>query len=353
MRPNPSTTKKERLEFKEAYEKKAILSEISRREFKQEPPNEAGLILSTNNSVFITYLPNKDEDLSIPQNSIQRFSLRQEDITAWKSLCSSFLTVSKEIVGSFRFLCKLCGKEFLKGWQAYHHVDSKHLPHVQHSCDHCPLMFKRRQQLNRHVKTKHVLKHEDKSSKIFYCAECRKEWPSKHTYISHMKCHKGLLKHKCTDCSAAYTLKTDLRYHVLSKHKQEYRFWCFLCGKGFVLNSFLNKHKDSHNPPSIKCRYCETKFQNNQHVKKHEQSHFGIKQFECNMCPKKYIHKDNMRVHKKKHLKYHDKKYQISIKKCEVKLPSLGPSLGPRLRKPEIWLPKCYPLPFTKIQKSK
>ena len=333
------TTKQEFDEFKEAYEKKAILSEISLQESKAKPENGEYLKLSKNLSTQISYIPNKDDDISLPDKS-RTFSLLEEDKVALKQLYRSHLTTTKDVEGSPKYLCNLCGKEFLKRWHGYNHVDSKHLPNVQHSCDICLLIFKRHQQLTRHIKSKHDGKRPNKSIS-FYCPECRKGFTTKQNFISHMKSHQGLLDYKCTDCSAAYTQPTPLKYHRLQKHTQEHRFWCFLCGKGFMLNSFLNKHKDVHTAPSLQCKYCEKKFMRNQHLVKHERSHLGIKQFQCKICPKKYIHSENLRCHMKKHINYQAQTIQKSSRQCEVKLP--------RLRIPEIWFKVKVKLPIVNI----
>lgn len=115
---------------------------------------EAHVEISNNSANMEDINPFSIEDSSLLHSAT--FSLNPSDLTELKQLWLSHLTLKEN--GNVRSWNCRCGKEFGSNarWNAFRHVDSYHLPNVQHQCPVCSLTFDLHSNLKQHYKIAHT-----------------------------------------------------------------------------------------------------------------------------------------------------------------------------------------------------
>lgn len=159
------------------------------------------------------------------------------------------------------------------------------------------------------------------------CELCKRPFSSKYILEYHKLRHHQNRKHKCNTCGKAFGLESDLKNHKQT-HKNKKAFKCKVCDKEYSSKYQLNDHLIIHDPSRARfiCTFCEQPFLResvyNQHMrckhsvwkctechkklaskyilKNHMKTHNGQKDFPCDICDKKYLHKNELKFHQKK-----------------------------------------------------
>ena len=81
-----------------------------------------------------------------------------------------------------------------------------------HKCPQCPVTFKRKTPLKKHVKDKH-----GNVTKPYACDSCELTFTDQYYLDRHQSVHKGKL-HQCPNCEKAFSQKQNLISHIKDKH---------------------------------------------------------------------------------------------------------------------------------------
>lgn len=102
-------------------------------------------------------------------------------------------------------------------------------------CDQCEKSFHGKIRLARHKKTVHI--HND-----VQCPQCGKLFGNMVRLKGHMVRHRDKSV-SCSECPVKFWLTKEMKEHVRTVHRKERKFVCELCGKGYLMNAQLKKHK--------------------------------------------------------------------------------------------------------------
>ena len=81
--------------------------------------------------------------------------------------------------------------------------------------------------------------------------------------------------HICNVCTEDKGASTNLRRHIEKAHKDNYRYYCEDCNKGFMLKSGYNNHLQTHTTEKIKYTFqgCQSMFSTKKSLQKHVKLH--------------------------------------------------------------------------------
>ncbi|XP_026005042.1 zinc finger protein 260-like [Astatotilapia calliptera] len=174
-----------------------------------------------------------------------------------------------------------------------------------HLCGTCGKIFKRMENLNRHVKI-HT------GEKPHCCSTCGKRFTLKAYLTEHMKIHTGEKPHCCTTCGKSFSQKGQLNSHMRI-HTSEKPYFCSICGERFNVVTNLKIHMKIHTSEKPhSCSTCGKRFSRKSHLTRHIQIHTGEKPHSCSTCGKRY----NRKEHLKMHMEYHTGEKPHSCSTC-------------------------------------
>ena len=111
----------------------------------------------------------------------------------------------------------------------------------------------------------------------------------------------------CPVCDEDYKTQTAVVHHYSKFHKNEYKYHCKECGKGFMSTLGYKLHSGAHNEANrLPCEVetCHQKFGSKSAVKKHmkeqhpnEEQLKAMENIKCEYCEKKFKTKDNKNEH--------------------------------------------------------
>nr|XP_040045203.1 zinc finger protein 184-like isoform X2 [Gasterosteus aculeatus aculeatus] len=173
------------------------------------------------------------------------------------------------------------------------------------SCSVCAKTFKRRGNLNIHMRT-HV------GVKPFGCSLCSKRFTQKAGLDYHLKIHTGEKPFSCSLCGKSFRHKGALTSHM-ARHSEVKPFSCGICNKRFGTESQLQVHKCVGERPRflrgragrcgepLSCSECDATFPNNYLLMTHERMHRGKKLFTCGVCGQKRQFSSHLAIHMRTH----------------------------------------------------
>ncbi|KAG5669480.1 hypothetical protein PVAND_017367 [Polypedilum vanderplanki] len=172
-------------------------------------------------------------------------------------------------------------------------------------CDHCSLKYFNKKKLISHLNLKH-----QKGKEIKYeCDFDGKIFLTRQDLLKHAINHQ--MKEKCEICgNKVKNLKAHKR--VVHSKTDEKNFQCQICDKKFKLNEVLQKHVRTHNK-QCQCKICGRKFANISELNEHMKYHDG--QFRCKICYKNFTTKSNLKTHLKIHDHFREKQFKCQY--CE------------------------------------
>ncbi|XP_021368299.1 zinc finger and BTB domain-containing protein 49-like isoform X29 [Mizuhopecten yessoensis] len=142
---------------------------------------------------------------------------------------------------------------------------------------------------------------DDRFGSSFPCEICNIVFSSPEDLKTHQKSHRnGPEEYTCEVCHTEYADSYQQKTHMMQTHGQEFKHFCFECGRGFRSYPSFNNHKRLFHRPDLQCPICDIcrkiyPFQNtlDNHYKKHSE----VRSFNCNQCGKSYKHKKTLKEH--------------------------------------------------------
>ncbi|XP_063442626.1 zinc finger protein 320-like [Mytilus trossulus] len=142
---------------------------------------------------------------------------------------------------------------------------------------------------------------------MFQCDQCNKTCSNKSNLIRHLQLHQRDT-FDC-ECGDNFNTKQALLEHK-KKHQDDRPYNCTEngCTKTFASVSGLWSHKRRVHRMSIedgknKCEVCDKIFGQKGHLQDHMLTHYDVKEFQCDLCKKKFKFQRNVARHRKNCLK--------------------------------------------------
>uniref|UniRef100_A0A3Q3F4J7 C2H2-type domain-containing protein n=1 Tax=Kryptolebias marmoratus TaxID=37003 RepID=A0A3Q3F4J7_KRYMA len=138
-------------------------------------------------------------------------------------------------------------------------------------------------------------------SKPFSCSECGKEYVYNRSLQRHKTIQTRQKSFRCDDCGKTFNRKGTLQTHMRI-HTGEKPFSCDLCGLRFSDRSVLNRHNRIHTgQKTFGCGVCGQRFRNKTNVTTHMRIHTGEKPFSCGLCGLRFSDRSALNRHKRIH----------------------------------------------------
>ncbi|RZB40821.1 gastrula zinc finger protein XlCGF57.1, partial [Asbolus verrucosus] len=126
------------------------------------------------------------------------------------------------------------------------------------------------------------------------------------------------LKYQCTKCDESFSLKVDLKVHMMS-HPKDLDHVCHVCNKGFPESRILKRHLKIHlDKKPHQCDQCNMSFAESSNLSKHKKKHTGElrnitgKPHLCSVCGRAFKWASSL----SKHMKYHTGHKLLSCDFC-------------------------------------
>lgn len=143
-----------------------------------------------------------------------------------------------------------------------------------------------------------VLQQEDGS---FLC-ECGESFHDLGEYEKHQSTHNPNGDHLCNLCGKGFESAEILKGHMILHNVSGLLVMCPICGMLFK-RSVLTQHiKFTHSNIKPQCKLCNKTFANPNNLKRHMMIHEGIKEYECDICLKRFHQKITMQTHRLTHI---------------------------------------------------
>lgn len=195
--------------------------------------------------------------------------------------------------------CEICSKTFASIASLSRHTKTKH-DTGKFVCDVCNNDFYTQNQLNKH-KMIHT------TERNFPCDACTKAFKTPEHLKKHQKTHMSLedrnnsekvKKYLCICCGKILYTYTGYQVH-LKIHTGEKDFNCEICGKRFREKVHLKKHKETVHVEDrpFNCNICQMSFKQKAHLKTHRKTHNIEAKFFCEICGVSMKHKESLKHH--------------------------------------------------------
>ena len=165
----------------------------------------------------------------------------------------------------------------------------------KHVCEECGKEVSGANYLN------HCRMHEREKSEdpYQYCDKCEKRFLTAKRLRDHLRVeHEGTLI-PCPLCDKKFKRKHALDKHTNIEHSTDDKFQCkhCLCRLGDAWS--LQLHMRKHEPPKLKCKYCDRLFKSPGAVTAHEREHTGERPSKCDICGNGFKDNTVLQVHLK------------------------------------------------------
>ncbi|XP_026499880.2 zinc finger protein 93-like [Vanessa tameamea] len=143
-----------------------------------------------------------------------------------------------------------------------------------------------------------VLQQEDGT---FLC-DCGEQFDDLDNYEKHQYKHNPAGDHLCNLCGKGFETAEILTGHMLlHSNPVGLLVTCPFCNQNIKRNTLTQHIKYVHNSKP-QCNVCSKTFANQNNLKRHMMIHSGIKDFECDICHKRFHQKITMQTHRLTHI---------------------------------------------------
>ena len=110
--------------------------------------------------------------------------------------------------------------------------------------------------------------------------------------------------YECNVCHRRFFLKSKLEEHLLNSHKSPRPYSCEVCGKKFTHKNYVTLHMRVHTGEKpYKCTLCDRSYSHKTSFTIHMRIHKGERPYECTVCGKKCYDKSGLTSHMRSHTK--------------------------------------------------
>ena len=136
------------------------------------------------------------------------------------------------------------------------------------------------------------------SKKSYMCDQCGKNLATKFTLERHRLSHQPPSL-PCIVCDKVFREEWARKRHMLT-HTADGACVCPTCGDVFSTKFSLTRHENQvhKSVKDYKCEQCNATFCRKEKLNLHLQGHAGEKPFQCDTCSKKYLHKKSLANHR-------------------------------------------------------
>ncbi|XP_015267746.1 PREDICTED: transcriptional repressor CTCFL-like [Gekko japonicus] len=240
--------------------------------------------------------------------------------------------------GTIPYKCSECEMAFVTSGELSRHRRYKHTLEKPFKCSYCNYCSVEASKLKRHIRShtgerpytctlcayasrdtyklkRHMVTHS--GEKPFECRICKARFTQAGTLKFHVlhKHGENVPKYQCPHCSTCVARKGDLGIHLRNLHTfVEVPLKCSYCDSAFHERYALRQHKKIHrNEKRFKCDQCSYACKQERHLVMHKRMHTGEKPFVCAACSKSFRQKQLLTVHFKKH---HDSTFKPRVYNC-------------------------------------
>ncbi|XP_077191805.1 transcriptional repressor CTCFL isoform X2 [Paroedura picta] len=207
------------------------------------------------------------------------------------------------------FKCSFCNYCSVEASKLKRHIRS-HTGERPYTCSLCAYASRDTYKLKRHMVT-------HSGEKPFECGICKARFTQAGTLKFHVlhKHGENVPKYQCPHCSTCVARKGDLSIHLRNLHAYvEDPLKCCYCDCAFHERYAFRQHKKIHrNEKRFKCDQCDYACKQERHLVMHKRTHTGEKPFVCTACSKCFRQKQLLTVHFKKH---HDSTFKPRVYDC-------------------------------------
>ncbi|KAJ6639126.1 Serendipity locus protein H-1 [Pseudolycoriella hygida] len=184
----------------------------------------------------------------------------------------------------------------------------------EYLCHNCNVSFTSRSDFEAHYRNSY------QKTPLYTCTKCKKQLQNIRSFRGHIYRHVATLyQHQCPTCSRKFgsseLLEQHQRTHLVVEQK------CIDCGMEFPSFDELKQHRREHRTADKmknkdlkwKCIDCGKMLMNRSSLFMHEKIHKD-RQYSCELCPQKFVQKNNLLNHVKTHTQ--DKKFPCTIPQC-------------------------------------
>ncbi|XP_005096546.1 zinc finger protein 616 [Aplysia californica] len=138
------------------------------------------------------------------------------------------------------------------------------------------------------------------------CPDCGRKFYSYAGFQKHRNTKSCTEPLKCHICGKTYSNKAKESFKIHMKHHKSevtgLTFNCEECGRAYMTQMALNKHKLSHTGVKpYKCETCGKEFSMRYMVKDHARMHTGERPFLCSLCGSAFSNKGHLGRHLRSH----------------------------------------------------
>lgn len=142
------------------------------------------------------------------------------------------------------YTCEICQQEIRSLKQYRQHMGNHEKNEDKYNCKICNAKFPQQLLLFKHIRENHPKPH--------ICEYCGAEFKRKENLEQHMKIHQASKKDRkaflcpVDGCNSSFTRQSNLTTHLRSIHGGVQPYTCEICGKGFLYPSLLASHAHIH-----------------------------------------------------------------------------------------------------------